>query len=418
MEFRDGMTPWEDFFGINAKFAPLAIFFHLTQLTIMKQSDILVLGGGVGGVAAAGILSGKLTGKARITLIDKKEKFQFPPSYPWLMVGKREPGEIQRNLIDLEKRGINVIKDDIIAIDPQAKSIRTKSTQLSGDYIIISLGAQYNPGLIEGFEEYAKHIYDLESAIIFSNAVGKFKQGTITIGISKLPFKCPAAPYEVALLLDDYFARKGIRNRIRMEFFTPELNPVPSVGPEIGTKVLNLLKTRDIGYHPGLKLSKVSENKIFFENGEQMEFDILFSTPPHQAPEPVVSAGLTDSTGWIPVDTKTLETKFPGVYAIGDVTSIPTPNGYVPYLPKAGVFAHGQAETVAANIINEILGRAGRKEWDGRGACFLETGNGRSAFMKGEFISSPRPRIDFHDPGKVWHMQKVVLEKYWLRHWF
>ncbi len=384
----------------------------------MKQNEILVLGSGVGGVAAASILSEGLREKARITLIDRKEKFQFPPSYPWLMVGKREPNQVQRDLGTLKKKGINVIRDEIITIDPKGKSVSTQSSRFQGDYIIISLGAQYDPSSIEGFRQYAKHIYDLESALAFRDAIMNFEHGTVTIGISRLPFKCPAAPYEVALLLDDYFTKKGIRNAIKLEFFTPEPNPVPSVGPEIGAKVLDMLKSRRVGYHPGLRLSRIQANDIFFDNGEQMHYDLLFSTPPHRAPQPVIEAGLTDSTGWIPVDTKTLETRFHGIYAIGDVTSISTPDGYVPFLPKAGVFAHGQAEIVAVNIINEITGRPGKKEWGGKGACFLETGRGRSAFMKGEFLARPKPRIDFHDPGKVWHMQKVVIEKYWLRHWF
>jgi sulfide:quinone oxidoreductase len=140
--------------------------------------------------------------------------------------------------------------------------------------------------------------------------------------------------------------------------------------------------------------------------------------PPHAAPAPVVQAGLTDETGWIPVNPRTMETNHEGVYAVGDVTSISTPNGYVPFLPKAGVFAHGQAEVVAINIAANIKGRGKMKEWDGQGSCFLEVGGGQSAFVKGNFFAEPKPEIEFHMPGRVWHAQKVIFEKYWMRHWF
>jgi sulfide:quinone oxidoreductase len=106
------------------------------------------------------------------------------------------------------------------------------------------------------------------------------------------------------------------------------------------------------------------------------------------------------------------------VYAVGDVTSIPTPHGYVPYLPKAGVFAHGQAEAVAHNIAVEIKGKGKLKEWDGHGSCFLEVGHGESGFIKGDFLAEPKPDIEFHMPARIWHMQKVLFEKYWMHHWF
>ncbi|MEM3671361.1 MAG: FAD/NAD(P)-binding oxidoreductase [Thermoprotei archaeon] len=258
----------------------------------------------------------------------------------------------------------------------------------------------------------------MDSAIRLRDEVEKFAGGTVAVGISRVPFKCPAAPYEVALLLEDYFTRKGIRDRTKFEFFTPEPNPVPAAGPEIGDKVRELFKSRGINYHPKIRLKEVKQHELDFETGETIPFDLLFCVPPHVAPAPVMEAGLTDQTGWVQVNPRTLETNSEGVYAVGDVTSVSTPHGYVPFLPKAGVFARGQAEVVANNIAAKVKGTGRAKQWEGNGSCFLEVGAGQSAFVTGNFLAEPKPEIEFRMPSRVWHAQKVIFERYWLRHWF
>lgn len=382
---------------------------------------VLVLGGGIGGIVVSSLLRGRLKDSAAaVRLVERKKSFDFPPSYPWLMLGLRRPDQVQKSLDLLrKKRKVDVLNDVVISIDPEEKSVQARNAgKLSFDYLVISLGAEYAPNAIPGLLEHSNHVYDLASAVKFREAVAEFAGGTIAIGVSRTPFKCPAAPYEVALLLDDYYRKKDIREKVKFEFFTPESTPVPAVGPEIGNKVLELLKSRGIAYHPKLKLKEVKSNEASFETGETIPYDLLFCVPPHTAPKPVAEAGLTDETGWVPVDSRTLETKHKGIYAIGDVASIKTPHGFTPYLPKAGVFAHGQAEIVANNLAGEISGRGKLKEWDGEGACFLEVGKGQSAFVKGTFLAEPNPSIKFHMPSRVWHAEKVAFEKYWMHHWF
>lgn len=384
----------------------------------MADRTVLVLGGGIGGVAAASLLQEKLKDQARVRLVERKTRFAFPPSFPWLMLGQRTAGEVQRDMSALAKKGLDVVHADVTSIDTAKKSVGTSQGDLAYDDLVIALGAEYAPESISGFAEHAHHVYDLDSALRFRKAIEAFPGGTIAVGISRLPFKCPAAPYEVALLLDDLYAQKGIRDRVKLEFFTPEGNPMPAAGPEIGDKVAELLAMRGINYRPKRKLTTIGPGLLTFEGGETLPYDLLFCVPPHRAPRPVVDAGLTDGTGWIPVNPATLETKVPGVYALGDVAAIPTPNGYVPYLPKAGVFAHGQAETVAHNLAAAIKRRGKTAPWDGHGACFLETGRGQSAFVSGNFLAAPKPDIAFRMPGKVWHMQKVLFERHWFRRWF
>ncbi len=384
------------------------------------KTKVLVLGGGIGGLVSSSIVKDKLKEKVSVQLIERKKTFDFPPSYPWLMLGARKKEQVQKDLDLLRrKRKVEVLNDELLSIDVKGRSVTAKRAGvLPFDYLVIALGAQYSPEAIPGFSEHAHHIYDLESALRFKEAVETFQGGTIAIGISRLPFKCPAAPYEVALLLDDYYSKKGLRDKIKFEFFTPESLPVPAVGPDVGNKVLDLLKSRQINYHPKIKVKEIKSRELIFEDGEVVLYDLLFCVPPHLAPKSVVEAGLTDETGWISVNPRTLETKHDGIYAVGDVTSIKTPDGYVPFLPKAGVFAHGEAEVVAKNLVDRISGKEKKKEWDGKGACFLEVGKGQSAFVKGAFLAKPKPEIEFHMPGKVWHTQKVAFEKYWMHHWF
>lgn len=384
----------------------------------MADRTVLVLGGGIGGVAAASLLKEKVGDRARVRLVERKKRFAFPPSFPWLMLGLRTPDAVQRDFRPLAAKGIDVVEGEVTSIDVGGKSVKTTKGDLPYDYLLVALGAEYAPETIPGFSEHAHQIYDLDSAMRFKKAIEGFHGGTIAVGIARLPFKCPAAPYETALLLDDLYTRKGIRDKVKLEFFTPEGAPMPAAGAEIGSKVAELLAFRGIHYRPKRKLTEIGPRELRFEGGETLSYDLLFCVPPHRAPKPVVDAGLTDGTGWIPVNPATMGTRIPGVYALGDVTSVPTPHGYVPFLPKAGVFAHGQAEVVANNLAAEVKGRGKTKSWDGHGACFLEVGRGQSAFVTGNFLAAPKPDIDFHMPGKVWHMQKVLFERHWMRRWF
>ncbi len=384
----------------------------------MTDQTVLVLGGGVGGLVASNSLKAKLGTNVKVKLIERKMEFQFPPSYPWLMLGMRKPEQVQKSLSPLEKKGIDVVNDEVVSIDAEKKKVKTNGDEFSFDYLIIALGAEYAPDLVPGFRDHAHHIYDLESALRSKKVIEDFSGGNIAVGVSRTPFKCPAAPYETALLLDYYYKKKGLGDKVRIWFFTPEGLPLPSAGPDIGNGTLDLMKSRGIDAKFKVKLTEVKPGEAVFDDSSTIPFDLLFAVPPHRCPQPVVDAGLTDQTGWIPVDPATMQTKYDGVYAVGDVASVPTPSGFVPYLPKAGVFAHGQAEVVAYNLTVEIRGRGEKKAWDGSGACFLMTGGAQAAFVKGNWFAKPHPDIKFHPPSRTLYMQRVLFEKYWMRHWF
>lgn len=217
------------------------------------------------------------------------------------------------------------------------------------------------------------------------------------------------------MLLESYFHRRNLRHKVDLAVYTPEPQPMPVAGPELGEAVQELMAHKGIGFYPGKKLKAVEERMLHFDDGSTAPFDLLVAVPPHRAPPVVQQAGLADETGWVPVDQQTLETQHDNVFAIGDVTRIPLPDGMV--LPKAGVFAHGEAEVVAHNIASRVLGLAKREAFDGKGYCFLEAGGGVAGIARGDFLAASR-QIRMQPPSRIWHWGKIAFERYWLWKWY
>ena len=383
--------------------------------------DIVILGGGSGGIVCANELRKKLSKDHRVILIDKDEEHTFYPSLLWLIFGLRKPEQIKRSLRVLTKRGIEFIQGEVNEISTEKKSISLDGQNINYDYLVISLGAELNT---KAFPKTPKifNFYCLEGAKLSGEAIKNISSGKIIILIAGMPFKCPAAPYEFAFLIDSFFKNRNIRDRIGIEIYTPETLPMPTAGPQIGNMLKQMLESRQINFNHERKFKSVDEGKIYFEDGKTADFDLLFVVPPHTAPEVVKRANLINGSGWIPVDRKALKTKFENVYAIGDVTTIKLPGQYKPdkppNLPKAGVFAHYQAETVAENIVKEINGQKPDKIFSGDGYCFLELGNHKAGFAKGNFFATPSPFMKMYKPRKLWHLGKIIFEKWWFYKWF
>ena len=193
---------------------------------------------------------------------------------------------------------------------------------------------------------------------------------------------------------------------------------MPVAGPAVGNAVKGMVEAKGIGFHPQMRIASVDvpSKELVFENGQRVGYDLLIAIPPHRAPLAVRDSGLLGESGWIPVDAHTLKTRYDGVYAIGDITTIMLPVGKP--LPKAGVFAHYEADVVAKNIAAELEGSKPGHAFDGRGYCFLEMGAGKAGFASGNFYAAPEPRVTMRRPGYHWHWGKVLFERWWLRHWF
>jgi len=376
---------------------------------------ILILGGGTGGLVVANKLRKALSKDNDVVLLDKEKNHLFP-SLLWLMVGWRNKEQIQKPLSLLQKKGIRFINALVQGIDFGNKVVSTSGGDIPFDYLVIALGADTFPEKMSGFLEAAYNVYDLSGAERIREAIDEFDKGRVVILISSKPFKCPAAPYEAALLLSAYFTKK--ERDVEIEVVTPELLPMGVAGPEIGNAVVSLLQDRGIRFTPQHQAVKIdpAKKEIAFHDGEMLSYDLLIGIPPHGLPEVLKDSPVLDKSGWVKVNPKTLDTDLEDVYALGDVTKIMLSVGKP--LPKAGVFAHFQAAVVAHNIAAKIKGVSPNKEFDGRGYCFIELGDGRAGFASGNFYAEPEPVVNLKKPRRMWHWGKVLFEKWWLWKWF
>lgn len=375
-----------------------------------------MLGGGVGGLVAARRLRAALPRRHRVVLIDREEQHVFQPSLLWVATGARSVAQIQRPLARLRRRGIEVIRGEIERIDATARTVTVGGQTLAGDAIIVALGAELDPQAIPGLRDAGHNLYTAEGADAIRAALDRHASPRAVVLTAAPAYKCPAAPYEAAMLIESVLRRRG-SGRAQVDLYAAEPAPMATAGAAASEGVRQMLAAKGIAYHPAHQVTAVdaSARRISFANGASAEFDLLVYVPPHRAPAVVKAAGLANESGWIPVDRGTFATRFPGVYAVGDVTTVPLSIGKP--LPKAGVFAHAQAEVVAANIANDWLGRGDRRAFDGWGKCFVETGDGRAGFGAGNFYAEPSPAVAMHPPTRWSHLGKVWFEKYWFWRW-
>lgn len=381
-------------------------------LTAMGRT-VIVLGTGLGGLVAAKTLRKLLPDSDRVIAVDRTDRLFFPPSLLWLMVGDRKPEDFTRSLDRLASRGVELRRGNVTRIDPARKEVEIDGQPLAADALVIALGADYAPEAIPGLAA-GLNIYTMEGAGAIHEALARFEGGHIVILTAAPMYKCPAAPYEASLLVDAFLRKRGLRDKTTIEFFAAEPRPMFVAGPEVGAAVRGMVEAQGIAYHPEHQVKEIdpAARRVTFANSTTAEYDLLFYVPPHRAPAVVREAGLTNEAGWIPVDRHTLQTQFEGVFAIGDITSIPLKMGRP--LPKAGVFAHGQAEVVANNIAHAWTGRGTPRKFAGDGMCFIETGNARAGIGKGNFYAEPAPQVEMRGPNLFWHLGKILYEKYWL----
>ena len=335
------------------------------------EQTVLVLGGGIGGVAAANRLRRRLDRSHRVVLVNRDPDFTFPASYLWVMTGSRRPEQITRPLKGLERRGIEVVIGDVSDIDPTTRTLNLGQRTLTGDHLVVALGADWATDRVPGLGDHGHTYATLPGAQRLAGEFARIESGRVVVVTAAPLYKCPAAPYEAALLIDAALRARGVRDRVQVVVRSAEPAPMPVAGANVSAAVQQLLADRDIDYLPGRQITAAEPGTVHF--GETSEAaDLLVYMPTICAPPAIANSALAAADGWIHADPATLATGFEGVYAIGDNTHIVL--GIGKPLPRAGVFAHGQAHVVADTITADITGKPAPGGFDGHGGCFIETG--------------------------------------------
>lgn len=352
---------------------------------------VVILGAGFGGLEIATCLSEALGPAADVTLIDQSDAFVLGFAKLDMMFGRTTPEQIRLPYSRVAKPGVAFRQEPITAIDPAARRVTTDRATYDADLLVVALGADYDvaatPGLAEGGHEF----YSLAGAVAVRALLPAFRGGTVVVGVMTPQYKCPPAPSETAMMLHDYLTSRGIRDRCRIVLTTPLLSPLP-VSKAAGDGILARFAELGIECICGAATTRVdaTTHTIRLSTGEAVRYDLLLAVPVHVAPRVVLDSELAEG-GWIPVDKRTLKTRFPGVYAVGDVTSVGT--------PRAGVFSEGAGKIVAAQIIAAHRGGGGdggeTAPYQGDGRCYIEFGEDQVAEIYVNFLGGPTPTSDF-----------------------
>lgn len=314
------------------------------------RKRIVILGGGCGGVVAATNLGRKLGADHDVILVDRRAEHIFMPAFLFLMTGARQPGDISRSLKRLEKRNVKCVQSEITGIDPMRQEVTLDREKINYDYLIVSLGLQTRPDLVPGFSKASLHPWEIDSAVRLRDALTAFNGGRVVVGIPLGPYRCPPAPYEAQWMLDDYFRQRGIRDRVQLEYFTREPEPVgeahePAVWMDAESKRRKIKQN----YEFVVRSIDPEKKEVHGLYNYKLAYDLLVMIPPHRPAQVLLDSGLAETETGIRVDYDTLQTKWDNVYALGDCADMPA--------SKAGGVAHQEADVLAHNLAVEITGK-------------------------------------------------------------
>jgi sulfide:quinone oxidoreductase len=370
---------------------------------------ILVLGAGFGGLELATTVSEELGDEVDVTVIDRGDAFVFGYSKLDVLFGRTPPEAVKHDYSRFAKPGVRLLRETVLAIDPAAKSATTDAGVHEADHLVVALGADYDLDATPGLRD-STEFFSVAGAERLGRLLPEFPGGHAVVGVCGAPYKCPPAPSEAALLLHDYLERKGIRADCEISLVVPFPTPIPP-SPSTSDALLGAFAERGIGFVPGSPVASVdvARNVAVLGNGTEVPYDLFLGVPKHRAPDVVIESGMAVD-GYIPVDGHTLETRFPDVYALGDVATVGT--------PKAGVFSERQARVVARTLIERARGGESAERYDGRGSCYIEFGGGLVARIDVDFFSEEKPTGTFEDPSTEFVAEKEQFGSTRRARWF
>lgn len=371
---------------------------------------ILVLGAGFGGLELCTVLSERLGEEAAVTLIDKNDAFVFGYSKLDVMFGRTSLDAVRLPYREIVKPGVTFRQETITGIDPARRVVTTDAGTHEADVLVVALGADYDLAATPGLAEAGEESYSVAGAERLASILPTIGEGRIVIGVCGAPFKCPPAPTECALMLNDLLIRRGVRDACDITFvmWLPRVvPPSPEASDALEAELSRCGITLLLGRH--ITSLDAGRRVAVLEDGDEIPFDLFLAVPRHRAPDVVVASGMTEE-GYIPVDSATLRTRYENVYAVGDVTTAG--------VPKAGVFAEGAARVVAEQIVADAQSGDGPPPFDGRGSCYIEFGRGRVARVDIDFLSGPEKTGEFNPPSAALTAEKEEFGSSRRARWF
>lgn len=371
---------------------------------------VLVLGAGFGGLELSTILSEELGDDVEVTLIDKGDGFVFGYSKLDVLFGRTTLDAVKLPYAELAKPGVRLLRETVTAIDPDAKRVTTDAGTHEADVLVLALGADYDMDATPGLADGANEFYSVDGAVRQAELLPGFTSGHAVIGVCGAPFKCPPAPSECALLLHDQLTARGLRDRCEITFLIPFATPVPP-SPDTSAALIEAFAERDIRFVASTRVTGLDTNRglVLLDDGGELPYDLFLGVPKHRAPDVVIESGMAVD-GYVPVDSRTLATSWPDVYAVGDVATVG--------VPKAGVFAEGAARVVARSLVARVRGDEQPAGYQGRGSCYIEFGAGRVGRVDVDFLSGPRPTGTFQAPSEALVAEKVEFGSSRRARWF
>ena len=375
---------------------------------------VVILGGGFGGLAAANELRKTFsTSQVKVTIVDKKDWFMVGFAKLWIINGTRTFENSTGSLNELRKKGIDFVKDEILSINLKDKNVKTQTQKISFDFLIVSMGAVLAPQKIPGLEQNGFNLYDHNQLLEIRERLEGIQSGKIAICIMGMPYKCPPAPFEASLLIDSMLRKRGIRDSVQIDFYSPAPITLPAAGPEVSKQILDLVNSEKIIFHNSSKIKSVESRKLIFENGNA-DFDLLLAIPPHIAPKVIYDSGLANEPGFISID-RDCKTPFENIFAVGDVTSMVVTKDMA--VPKAGIFAEGEGIVVAQNIVSKIQSLEKSVLYDGKGGCFIESGKNTASIIEVDMFSDSGPSTNLTESTSDNLSKKIQFEKERLSKW-
>lgn len=354
------------------------------------MASVLILGAGTAGTMLANKLV-KVLPDADVTVVDRDDDHDYQPGYLFIPFGTYTPERVRRSRRAQLDPKVNVILDEIVRVDPEARTVQLRGRTLSYDWLIIASGTRSRPEMTEGLTDEriwyksAFDFYTREGATALHGALKSFKGGRLVVHITEMPIKCPVAPLEFAFLADAYFTRRGIRDRVTITYATPLDGAFTKA--TCSRELQYLLDAKGIALETEFNAGRVDgpAGELVSWDERTVPFDLLVSVPTHRGAEFLAAVpDLTNDLGFVHTDPRTLQARRkPNLFAVGDATDVPA--------SKAGSVVHFQAEGLEENIARVLDGRPLEAAFDGHANCFIETGHGKALLIDFNYEVEPLP---------------------------